>query len=79
MRIALLLGFTLLSSSLALAQTDEDDQREACMGDALKFCAPYVPDHARIAACLEANRNQITPQCRGVLDNDGRSARRRGG
>ena len=76
MRIALTLALTLVAS-LALAQGDEDDQREACMGDAFKFCGNYIPDHQRIAACLEAKRTQITPQCRSLLDNDGHSTRRR--
>ena len=78
MRVAvgLTLGLSLISS-VALAQGDEDDQREACMGDALKFCSPYIPDRQKIAQCLEANRSQITPACRGVIDNGGRSTRGR--
>jgi hypothetical protein len=56
-------------ATFACAQSsDESEQRAACMGDALFYCAVYVPNRQQIAQCLVANREQISSACRGVLD-----------
>lgn len=40
------------------------EQRHACREDALKFCGQYVPDVARITACMEQHIRQLSPLCR---------------
>jgi hypothetical protein len=77
MRIALLaLTLTLALPGWSWAQSTEDERREACTSDVFQFCAMEIPDRTRIQQCLEARRNQISPECRLVLDG-GRPPRRR--
>lgn len=54
----------------------EDQQRAACGGDVLRFCLLYLADRERISACMIANRAQLTPTCRAVVD-DGLAAKRK--
>jgi hypothetical protein len=75
--IGLALGLTMVST-LAHAQTAESERRQSCMGDAFRFCASAIPDRREIARCLNANRDQVSPECRNVLDA-GRNARSKAG
>lgn len=70
MQFRLVLALLSATMSPALAQTgpSEADQRQACMGDALRLCAAYVPDRAQIRNCMAAQRDQLSPQCRVVFD-----------
>jgi hypothetical protein len=47
------------------AQTDE----QACTSDVMRLCREFVPDHARIAACLTRNSRHLSPACRTVMSN----------
>jgi hypothetical protein len=49
--------------------TPED--RAACSPDANRLCKQYVPDQMQVLACFKANRQQLTPACRAVLDKYG--------
>ncbi|MBE0703858.1 MAG: hypothetical protein IH582_11925 [Afipia sp.] len=40
------------------------EQRRACRADAKKFCGEYIPNVKRITACMEANKQRLTPACR---------------
>lgn len=61
-------------SVLADAAAAEDQgtaaQRSGCMADAFRFCMSEIPNHARIEACLNANRRKLTAACRRQLDDD---------
>ena len=46
----------------------EVEQRAACLGDALRLCAFYIPDRARIRACLGAQHASLSDACRIVYD-----------
>ena len=46
----------------------EAEQRTACLGDALRLCAIYIPDRARIRACLGARHASLSETCRIVYD-----------
>ena len=66
LRFATLLGLALsapLVSAPAAAQ-GTPEQRAACMDDALRLCAEFVPDVARITACMQRKHRQLTPRCR---------------
>lgn len=39
-------------------------QREACEGDAFKFCSNYIPFVHMIENCLYRNMRNLTPACR---------------
>ena len=40
------------------------EQRRACRADAKKFCREYIPNVRRITACMEANKQRLSPACR---------------
>ncbi|ACB95375.1 hypothetical protein Bind_1745 [Beijerinckia indica subsp. indica ATCC 9039] len=54
----------------AFAQSgpSESEQQMACMGDALRLCAAYIPDHDKIRDCMASQHKQLSPQCRSVFD-----------
>jgi hypothetical protein len=45
--------------------TPED--RAACEGDVRRYCQQAIGDNMRVLACLQQNRNRISPACQGVL------------
>ncbi len=51
------------TSGLAAVQSDQS----ACVGDAQIYCAQYIPDRVRVAHCLMANRQRISPACREAI------------
>jgi hypothetical protein len=64
-------AFALALFSLALAPITasggEQEDRQACMSDALTVCSQFIPDRDRIASCLFVNRNRISPACQAVM------------
>lgn len=57
-------GLVLVAVSPAQAEVGTAAQRSACMGDALKLCASEIPNTTRVIACLERNKEQVSPKCR---------------
>ncbi len=52
----------------ALAQDPNYQMEEQdCQGDALRFCGPEIPDHAKILACLQYYQADISPACRTLI------------
>lgn len=49
-------------SALSEAQMAAD-----CQSDALRLCSPYIPDHAKIHACLVTYKAYLTPACRAIV------------
>jgi hypothetical protein len=41
--------------------------KEACQGDAAKFCAEVKPGHGRIAACLSEHASELSDACKAQL------------
>jgi hypothetical protein len=65
-RFAMLLGLVLmapLAASPAGAQ-GTPEQRAACQDDAMRVCGQFIPDVARITACMHSNRRHLSPRCR---------------
>jgi hypothetical protein len=48
-----------------------EDQRN-CRADAVKFCKDYTGNDDMVLRCFQANRAQLSPACRGVLEKYGR-------
>lgn len=63
------------TASAAYAQATEEEQRRACEADAMSLCSAEIPDRDRIGQCLRAKRQQVSADCRVILDG-GRPARR---
>jgi hypothetical protein len=68
MRLLLVLLVTTITPVLAQSAPSEDEQRQACMGDAMRLCAAYIPDRAQIRSCMAAQHDQLSQQCRAVFD-----------
>jgi hypothetical protein len=65
-----LLALALASvSSMAAAQMGTPEEQAACRPDVRKFCykIPQGAGDKAFQACLEANRNNLSPKCREVL------------
>ncbi len=39
------------------------EERSACMGDALRFCAGDIPNVSKIESCLDSKKSELTPAC----------------
>lgn len=60
---------TAASLSVSHAATRQQ-QSDACKGDALKFCTFDIPNEKKIAACLAAKRDKLTPACQAFFPAD---------
>ena len=50
----------------AVAYTQED--ADACTPDAMRLCQNAIPDAGRVAQCLVANKQQLSPACTSVFN-----------
>lgn len=50
----------------AMAQTAAE--REACQADFEKYCPGVAPGGGRVVACLSKHLDQLTPQCKTVVE-----------
>ena len=48
----------------AASRAYTDEQQQACMGDAFRLCGAEIPDVARVGACMNRNKSQLSPGCR---------------
>jgi len=65
--MAFALSLSALSTS-SFAFTPEAQQM--CTGDAFRLCSAEIPDVARITACMQRQRANLSPGCRMVMDQD---------
>jgi hypothetical protein len=42
-------------------------QQQACQGDATRLCGDFIPDVAKIEACMSRKRAQVTAACRAAI------------
>lgn len=55
-----------LATTAALALTEQEEAAD-CQNDAMRLCSPYVPDRAKIHACLVSYKNYLSPACRAIV------------
>lgn len=68
MRFFTISGLAILGIAFSpIAAPANASDQSACMQDALSICGQFIPDHERVAACLMANRQRVSPACRGAL------------
>jgi hypothetical protein len=58
---ALLIGLAM--TSFAAAQTTMTPE-QACTGDAQHLCGEFIPDRAKVGACLRRNVRSLSTDCR---------------
>lgn len=66
---ALMAVFMLQLSGEVTAQEGTLSQRHACTPDVFRLCKAFIPDHARITACLERHRRMLSHDCRIVFSS----------
>jgi hypothetical protein len=64
-RTVIALFIALNGAPAALAQSDED--RQACVNDALQLCQDAIPDRERVFGCLVSHKDQLSPACHAVM------------
>jgi len=47
------------------------EERAACYPDVQRYCQRVISDTFQVLSCLQANRQRISPACRGVLQRNG--------
>ncbi|MGZ3651075.1 MAG: hypothetical protein ACXVB9_03440 [Bdellovibrionota bacterium] len=52
------------SASIANAGCTRDQGQQYCTNDAFKFCSAFIPDEAKIQACLLKNVAKLSPDCK---------------
>ena len=74
---------TLALSSVCLAGPQNisaelrDQAVQNCTGDAMRLCLASIMDEEQTTQCMEANRSQLSPQCRATIDRGSRVSKRR--
>jgi hypothetical protein len=74
MRVKLILPILVLlgaTSTQSLAQQYDRgslDEQQACTPDVFRLCSAYIPNVTSIVNCLKAEKRNLSPECRLVMD-----------
>jgi len=63
----LLLPLAVIVGVAPVAAQGTPEARQACTPEVFRLCNEFVPDVARITACLQRNRARLNPDCRRVM------------
>jgi hypothetical protein len=63
---AIVLMVAIMAPLPAIAYTQQD--ADACTPDAFRLCQNAIPDAGRVAQCLIANKQQLSPACTSVFN-----------
>lgn len=66
----LAVALIMAEAGAAFAHSGTKDEQDACTPDVMRLCTAYVPDEARIVACLNRNTAKLSPACRSVMAGD---------
>ena len=83
MRIARFVCSLLLLAGVVVGGLDSagaqgsDAERQACTPDAMRLCAEFIPDVAKVTACMHAKSAQLSAPCRVVMAGGGEEHRHR--
>jgi hypothetical protein len=47
------------------------DVEQACTPDAMRLCSEFIPDRAKVTACMKAKHAQIGKECRVAMAGGG--------
>jgi hypothetical protein len=67
--IALIVAVLFLMVPL-MAQSEEIHRKGPCKADYEKFCKDVKPGQGRIAKCMKAHENELSPACRDKIETD---------
>ena len=71
------IGICALGITGAAAEVS-DEARQACTGDAMRLCSEFIPDVAKVTACMMRKRAQVSPECRLAMAHEHMRYRRAG-
>jgi hypothetical protein len=66
--IAVLAASLCVTAASAQENRGRPGQRAACMPDAFRLCAGYIPDPTRVEHCLRQNKSDLSDACRSVFE-----------
>jgi hypothetical protein len=69
----LLLSFIIHASGAGAYQGNQDEQ-VACTPDVLRLCTQFIPDEAKIVACLNRHSHKLSSGCAAVMNSDAAAA-----
>jgi hypothetical protein len=65
---AFILALFAAASISAAAQAQGKGRLAACKDDIQKFCASEPKGQGKVKACLESNKDKVSPDCKTALD-----------
>ncbi|CAB3706414.1 hypothetical protein [Paraburkholderia rhynchosiae] len=71
-------GFFALSAVTAAHAATHDEQAKACRRDAMHFCSAYIPNKAKITACMTQHIDELSPPCRAMFKDGKKSGDKSG-
>jgi hypothetical protein len=74
--LALVAGVSLYRAGGANAEVPQDVQ-QACTPDAMRLCSAFIPDVAKITACMKAKHSQLSSACLVAMRGGGKHEMRR--
>ncbi len=74
--VVILIGAAGAGSGAARAQSPEVQQ--ACTPDAMRLCGQFIPDRAKVTACMKVHHREWSEACRIATSGGRRVARGRG-
>lgn len=74
--LALLAGLSLYGLGRANAEVSAEVQ-QACTPDAMRLCSEFIPDVAKITACMKAKHAQLSATCITAMRGGRHEARHR--
>lgn len=54
-------------SGTPFARAETDEERQACVNDALQLCQDAIPDRERVFGCLVSHQDLLSPACHAVM------------
>jgi hypothetical protein len=69
-RFALVLTISIGAAAAARAQDATQEQRVACIPDALRLCSAQIPDAGAVRSCMIANEAKLSPPCRATFPKE---------
>jgi hypothetical protein len=73
--LALFVGMSLYRTASANAEVPQDVQ-QACTPDAMRLCSEFIPDVAKITACMKRKHAQLSAACITAMRGGRHEARR---
>jgi hypothetical protein len=68
-RVLLIAGVSLSAVPSVQAFEVTAEQQQACEPDAFRLCSSEIPDAGRVAVCMKANQENLSPQCRAAFQD----------